>query len=865
MTNMTTVAENLRTAFGRLQVQDLAGAERLCGEILRETPRHPDALHLLGVVRLAGGNAGDAVSLINQALEGRSRDAAMLENLGVAHLALRNFATAEALFRNVLALGASHGVLYMRLGIALSSQGKLADAEAALREAAARSPDVPDVHLNLGNTLAERGELDEALACYNRILALQPEHALARFNLGNLHRIAGRLAEAEISYKHVLAVAPNDADVHNNLSLVYEGWGRLDEAAACLRQALALNPDHVHALSNLGNVLRELGQHDAAAASCERALAIQPEFADALINLGNVRAAQWRPGDAQSLYERALRLNPRNVDAYRNLGKLFMDQGRVGEAITSYRRVLEFDRDQAHAYLELGAAHLHAGNLDAASACFRRALEIRPDHLETAFNLAETLKLQGKLDEAAEWYERVLAREPRHLHAMGGLIHAQQHMCRWNGVEERWRRLREGISAASDGRVSPFAMLSLPSTPAEQRACTEAWARRNVDPIAAVRPALGFDFSRRRARDRLRIGYLAWGLHRHATGYWAVELFELHDRARCEVFAYSYGPDDGSDVRARIRGACEHFVAMPGDSHIAAARRIYDDGVDVLVDLTGYSLGMRPQILALRPAPVQVNWFYAGTMGTRCMDYFIADPYTVPPELEPHFTERIARLPDCYMITDRKRPISDPGPSRADCGLAEGATVFCCFNQTYKILPDVFASWMRILRAVPGSVLWLLETNRWAVENLRCSALEQGVAAERIIFAPYQPVADHLARYRLADLALDTFPYTSHTTAADALWAGCPLVTRMGSTFASRVAGSALINAGMRELVADSAEACERLAIELAALPGRLQDIRRRLQASRDSCALFDTPRFVKNLEAAYENMFDAWIKNSSG
>ena len=390
----------------------------------------------------------------------------------------------------------------------------------------------------------------------------------------------------------------------------------------------------------------------------------------------------------------------------------------------------------------------------------------------------------------------------------------------------------------------------------------------HVDPIAAVRPALGFDFSRRRARDRLRIGYLAWGLHRHATGYWAVELFELHDRARCEVFAYSYGPDDGSDVRARTSAAHASTSSQCRETRISPRRAASTmTAWTCVVDLTGYSLGMRPQILALRPAPVQVNWFYAGTMGTRCMDYFIADPYTVPPELEPHFTERIARLPDCYMITDRKRPISDPGPSRADCGLAEGATVFCCFNQTYKILPDVFASWMRILRAVPGSVLWLLETNRWAVENLRCSALEQGVAAERIIFAPYQPVADHLARYRLADLALDTFPYTSHTTAADALWAGCPLVTRMGSTFASRVAGSALINAGMRELVADSAEACERLAIELRqpcpagcrtsgagcrrrAIPVHSSIHRASSRTSRPGCN---------------ENMFDAWIENSSG
>jgi predicted O-linked N-acetylglucosamine transferase (SPINDLY family) len=858
------MAEKLRAAFGRLQARDLAGAARLCGEVLSDAPGQRDALHLLGVVRLAGGDASEAASLIRKALDGGAPDAAMLENLGSAHLVLRNYARAETLFRDALALGVSHGSLYMRLGIALASQGKLADAVTALQEAAARSPGVPDVHLNLGNTLAERGQPEEALACYNRVLALQPDHPAAHFNLGNLHRIAGRLKEAELAYKRVLAVVPNDADVHNNLGLVHELQLKLDEAAASYRQALALAPGHIHALSNLGNVLRTQGRLDEAAAYCEKALAARPDFVDALINLGTVRAEQHRLEDAETLYARALRINPRNADASRNLGTLYRGQGRMDEAIASYRRALE--REPAHApiHLDLGRTYLDVGDPATASACFRHALDLRPDDVEASCGLAEALKLQGKLDEAAVSYERTLAREPRHLQALSGLLHIRQHMCSWNELEQHWKRLRDELTAANDGRVSPFSVLSLPSTPAEQLACAEAWARRNFEPLSGARPALGFDFSQRRARDKLRIGYLAWGFHRHATGYWTPELLELHDRSRCEVLAYCHGPDDGSDIRARIRSASDRFVEISRESHFAAARRIYDDGVDVLVDLTGYTLGGRQQIAALRPAPVQVNWFYPGTMGTTCMDYFIADPYTVPPELDRFFTERVVRLPDCYMITDRKRPVSEHTPSRAECGLPDAATVFCCFNQAYKILPDVFASWMRIMKAVPGSALWLLESNRWATENLRRAATEQGVAGERIVIAPHLPMSGHLARYRIADLALDTFPYTSHTTASDALWVGCPLVTRMGNTFASRVAGSVLINAGMRELVADGAESCERLAIELANSPGKLQEIRRKLQASRDSCALFDTPRFVRNLESAYEAMFKTFLGQQS-
>jgi predicted O-linked N-acetylglucosamine transferase (SPINDLY family) len=364
---------------------------------------------------------------------------------------------------------------------------------------------------------------------------------------------------------------------------------------------------------------------------------------------------------------------------------------------------------------------------------------------------------------------------------------------------------------------------------------------------------------------RLRVGYLSWDFHQHATSYLVAELFELHDRDRFEVFAYSYGPDDGSAIRARIRGGCEHFADVAGESFIEIAQRIRLNRIDVLVDLKGYTLGSRPQILALRPAPVQVNWLgFPGSMGTECVDYILADPFVIPEGAERHYAEKVVRLPDCYQVNDRKREISAFTPSREECGLPAAGVVFCSFNQTAKILPDVFARWMRILKAVPGSVLWLLETNRWASANLRRAATEQGVAAERLVFATRKPLPEHLARYRVADLSLDTYPYTSHTTASDALWAGCPLVTRAGETFASRVAGSILINAGMRELVTDDLAGYERRILELATSPGWLQEIRRKLQASRDSCALFDTPRFVRNLESAYETMFKTFLGQQS-
>lgn len=860
------LAAKLREAFGRFNARDLAGAARLCGEILKQAPRNHDALHLLGLVRLMSGNAREAASLISRALEASPQDMAMLEHLGLALLAAQDYAKAETAFRSALSLGASHGLLYMRLGLALASQGKLTEAVSALRTAAERAPGDPDVHLNLGNTLAESGQTEQAAACYRKVLALQPNHVNAYFNLGTLFKRVGQLDEAATAYRSALAHAPDHAEAHNNLGLVYAQQGRTDDAIACYRRALELEPGQAQARNNLGNALMTLGRRDEAVACYEKVLAIKPDFADACINLGNFRLEQGMYSDAQLLFERALQLAPRSVDAHRNLGRLQRVQGRRAEALAHYQEALALDPNQAESCNELGTAYRDTGDFGQAEVHYRKALAFDPNHVQAHFNLAETLKLQGRLDEAAALDERVLTLKADYLPVLGSLVHLRQHMCDWNGIEKLWERLRhEAIGKAGAG-ISPFSILSQPTSADEQLVCARAWAAQELAPLAASRSRLGFDFSgRRRPSGKLRIGYLSWDFHKHATSYLIAELFEIHDRNRFEVLAYSYGPDDASAIRARIRGACDRFIDVADQSYVAAAQAIYNDAVDILVDLKGYTQGSRSQIMVLRPAPVQVNWLgYPGTMGTDCVDYIIADRFIIPEAMERFYSEKAVRLPDCYQVNDRRREISDPMPTRDECGLPAQGQVFCCFNLAYKILPDVFGRWMRIMQAVPDSVLWLLEANPWAVGNLRRAAAARGVAPERLVFAQRRPLAEHLARYRLADLALDTFPYTSHTTASDALWAGCPLVTCAGETFASRVAGSILINAGMRELVTESFEEYEHLVLDLAASPARLRDLRRKLGENRDTCPLFDTPRFARNLERAYEEMFDAHTKRSA-
>jgi predicted O-linked N-acetylglucosamine transferase (SPINDLY family) len=428
-------------------------------------------------------------------------------------------------------------------------------------------------------------------------------------------------------------------------------------------------------------------------------------------------------------------------------------------------------------------------------------------------------------------------------------------LCDWSRLEELCEFQRRSALEHPEQPVQPFGLLAIPSTPMEQLACAQNFARALAASVARDRKRLAFGFDRA-SRKRLRVGYLSADFHGHATAYLVAEMFELHDRKRFEVIAYSYGPDEGSPIRARLQRGFDRFVDVRSLSHAEAAAAIHADGVDILVDLKGYTVHARPEIMALRPAPVQVNYLgYPGTMGADFIDYIVGDRFITPAARAGEFSENLVIMPDSYQVNDRRRQVAAT-PSRQALGLPGNGFVFCCFNQPYKILPDVFAVWMRLLLAVPGSVLWLLELNPWSAQNLRREAAARGVEPSRRVFGPALALPEHLGRLPAADLFLDTFPVNAHTTASDALWVGLPLLTCAGETFASRVAGSLLCAAGAPELVTQSMAEYEALALRLARAPGELAELRRRLTRGRDASRLFDTPRFVRNLETAYETMW---------
>ena len=817
------IERKLEQAGARLRAGDIASADVLVGEVLRQAPRHPQALGLLGLVRLMAGRAQDAVAPLQQALAADPHHGIAAEHLGLAHLQLGQFAEAESVLRQAARLPGAPASVFMRLGAAVLNQGRPADAFPILNRALEMSPQAVDCLLNLGQAHAQIGEVAAAEARFHEILHLVPQHADALYNLGVL------AMEAE----------------------------RLDDARRWFEQALASAPRHADAVVNLGLVLLRLGQIDAASAQFQQALAIAPDHAAALSNLAQASARQGSFEQARRYYEHALRIAPGMVAAHEGLGVMCLSLGRVQEALSHLREVLRSEPGNAAAHARLAEALFHMQALDEAESSAQRAIGLDKNIVNAYITLVEIHFVRKDVERALTAIRQGVEQTGSTL-LLGIQARELKRTCDWNEWAAVWQRVSAEM-AAGGAVSSPFSLLYQPTTPREQLQYTQRWCAARYGTIRAELPKPKLTLSGT-PHTRARIGYLSSDLHEHAAAYLIAEVLELHDRENFEVFAFSFGPEDNSPMRARLRNACEHFIDIAWEPDDIAVRRIREADLDIAVDLKAHTLGARTALLAHRVAPVQVNWLgYPGTMGAGFIDGIIADGFIIPPEAERYYAERVLRMPHCYQPNDRKRASAEP-LTRAQYGLPDEGFVFCCFNQAFKISPEVFARWASLLRRVPGSVLWLPEDNPRATYNLQKALAAGGIACERLIVAPRLPLAQHLARYRVADLALDTFPYTSHTTASDALWSECPLVGLCGETFAARVSGSILTACGLADLITHTLDDYEDMAFRLATDHAALDAVRRRIAAAKQSAPLFDSERFTRDLERIYSGAISSSV-----
>ena len=661
-----------------------------------------------------------------------------------------------------------------------------------------------------------------------------------------------RFVEARISLNRVIALEPTLADAYNNRAAVSLELKEYQDALADCDHAISLTPNFADAYSNRASALNKLKRRQEALASYDKALALRPDLAGAWLGRGNVYSELKLFDKALAAYDRALALRPNLAEAWLCRGHAMAESKHFSEALATYDKALAIDPHLAAAWLGRANIFLELKRHDEALVAIDNALALRSDLAEAWLGRGNIFCGLRRFGDAVVAYDNALRINAELPDTQGAYLHAKMQCCDWDTFADDTSSLitgvRNGLPVAQ-----PFVLLGLPSSPSDQFAYARRFSERKL--YNANTPLWR---SEAYSHSRIRIAYLSADFHDHATAHLMAGLFEQHDRTRFQTVAVSFGPDDVSATRQRMTAAFDRFFDVRAQSDRETAHLVRSLEIDIAVDLKGYTEDSRPNILAMRPAPLQVNYLgYPGTMGTDRIDYILADTVVIPPDQQEYYSEKVIWLPHSYQANDATRRISPATPSRRDAGLPETGFVFCSFNNSYKITPSMFDVWMRLLKQINGSVLWLLEGNAFAPGNLRREAQHRGIAAERLVFAPRNAHADHLARHRLADLFLDTLPYNAHTTASDALWAGLPVVTCLGSTFAGRVAASLLSAVGLRELITRSLEDYEALILKLAREPALLAAIRRKLATNRNTCPLFDTARFARHVETAYTTIWE--------
>ncbi len=606
----------------------------------------------------------------------------------------------------------------------------------------------------------------------------------------------------------------------------------------------------------LGMTQVRSGDFNSAVESFRRAAEADPEHSFAHNNLGSALAAIGRKEEAAEAFRRAIEIDPSYAQPYVNLGDALLGLGERDEAFACFSKALELDPQFGAAYFSLGRAQQASGKLNEALACYLQATDFSPNDGDVYTSLGTVLVLLRLGDAAIQAFEKALAIDPSLAVARAHLMHLLARDCDWDRLEAHIEWVQE-LGVIGDV-VPPFTMLAFEDHPERHRVRSERFA---ITSFSLIKP-LSVPARPVARRDRLRIGYFSADFREHATMFLSARMFELHDRSRFSIHAYSYGREDRGPMRNRTLKAFDEFkdVTALGDHAIASVARA--DGIDIAVDLKGYTEHQRVGVFAYRPAPIQITYLgYPGTLGAPFIDYLIADHVVVPGEQRRAYSEQLIYLPNSYQVNDDSREVPGTGGSRTEFGLPQEGFVFCCFNSTYKITPAEFDIWMDLLRRVDGSVLWLLASTANVERKLRSEAAKRRVEPDRIIFAQKVQPAAHLARQKFADLFLDTFNCNAHTTASDALWAGLPLLTKSGQGFAARVAASLLQAVGLDELITTNERDYAELALALARDPAKLAAIRAKLEVNRTTMPLFDSEKFTRHIEKAYDMAYDRFLK----
>jgi predicted O-linked N-acetylglucosamine transferase (SPINDLY family) len=857
---MTTTAEAFKVAFSHHQAGKLREAEAIYRRILEREPDHVDAMHLLGLVAYQVGRYDMAIQLIGRAATLADHRAVLHGNLGEAYRSAGQLVSAQRHLRRALQLDPGLPDAHNSLGNVLRAEGRLEEATVAFRQAIKLKPTFPEAHNNLATVLHAQGDVDGAIAQYQHALRLKPDYAEAHYNLGAACREQEKLEEAIQCFRQALAIDPAHEDARIGLGSVYQTVRQFDKAETCFRAVLQLKPDSAQGYLSLGALNKEIGRHDDARESFLRAIQLDPQSAEAHFHLASLHHVQKDWPAAAREYQAALDVNPHFAKALANLGSVLQHQGDLDGALARYSRAIELDPGYAQAHLNRANVYRALRRNDEAMAGYERALELQPHFPEAYNNLAAFYNDLSRPDDAIACCRKGIEQEPKSAAIYANLATALQNLGR---VDEAVEASRTSVALRPEG-VGEYSNLIYKLnfnprfTPADIFAEHLQWAARHAEPLRAEwRPHT----NDRNFHRRLRVGYVSPYFREHAVNFFSEPLIVAHDRQQVEVVCYSDSRLADSATE-RIKGRADHWREVRYKTDEELVQLVRQDQIDILVDLTGHIAGNRLLAFARKPAPVQVTYIgYQNTTGMSAMDYRLTDAWADPPGVtDPFYTEKLVRLPRSYFCY---RP-SDDAPDVSPLPASErGFITFGSFNNSAKLAPVVFDTWVELLACVPTARLMILAhqggyLRQHLDERMRAAGLDPG----RIELCEKRPRGEYLELLRQADIALDPFPFNGHTTTCDSIWMGLPVVMLAGQSYASRFGGSVLRNVGLEGLVTTSTRQYLETASALAADSERLSDLRATLRSRLIASALMDTAGFARHVEDAYRQMWIRWCQD---
>ncbi|XP_019179993.1 PREDICTED: probable UDP-N-acetylglucosamine--peptide N-acetylglucosaminyltransferase SEC [Ipomoea nil] len=880
-----------------------------CKAVYEKNPRRTDNLLLFGAIYYQLHDFDMCIAKNEEAIRVNPHFAECYGNMANAWKEKGNIDVAIRYYLVAIEFRPNFADVWSNLASAYMRKGRLTEAAQCCRQALALNPSLVDAHSNLGNLMKTQGLVQEAYTCYVEALRIQPTFAIAWSNLAGLFMEAGDLNRAVQYYKEAVKLKPNFPDAYLNLGNVYKALAMPQEAIMCYQRALQVRPDYAMAFGNLASLYYEQGNLDMAILNYRRAISCDAGFLEAYNNLGNALKDSGRVEEAIHCYRQCLSLQPNHPQALTNLGNIYMDwnlvsaaaqcykatlvvttglsapfnnlaiiykqQGSYADAISCYNEVLRIDPLAADGHVNRGNTYKEIGRVNEAIQDYLRAITIKPSMAEAHANLASAYKDSGNVEVAIKSYRQALILRPDFPEATCNLLHTLQCVCDWDNREQMFIEVEEilqrQIKMSVLPSVQPFHAIAYPLDPMLALDISRKYAQHcsviasryslpsfNHPPSLPIKGGSG--------NVRLRVGYVSSDFGNHPLSHLMGSVFGMHDKENVEVFCYALSPNDGTEWRLRIHSEAEHFKDVSSMSSDMIARMINEDQIQILINLNGYTKGARNEIFAMQPAPIQVSYMgFPGTTGATYIHYLVTDEFVSPTRYSHIYSEKLVHLPHCYFVNDYKQKncdVLDPDclPKRSDYGLPEDKFIFACFNQLYKMDPEICTTWCNILKRVPNSALWLLRFPAAGELRLRAYAAAQGVQPDQIIFTDVAMKQEHIRRSSLADLFLDTPLCNAHTTGTDVLWAGLPMVTLPLEKMATRVAGSLCLATGLGdEMIVNNMKEYEEKAVSLALDRPKLQDLTNRLKAARITCPLFDTERWVRNLERAYFKMWNLY------